>query len=251
MKAVRRTELTLEKPLLVAADLHLGHSPAVEARLADLLDRLPRDIVCLFLGDVVDFWAEGPRYDMGAEYRILKRLRVWETYYLKGNRDFLIGPRWEEMTGGKVLGDEVALTSWGRKLLCLHGDALLKRDKRYQRWRLLARSRPFMIAAGLIGSGLAQRWAQTLRKGSRREVARKSEYEMSVPLEYADELASGFDLLVSGHTHRPGRQSLAGGAELITLGAWDEGAEVLLLDRRGPRLTGVDTLVRENDFPRA
>jgi len=251
MKAVRRTALTLEKPLLVAADLHLGHAPDAESRLAGLLAVLPHDVVLLFLGDVVDFWAEGPRYDMGAEYEILKQLRSRETYFLKGNRDFLIGPRWEEMTGGKVLGDEVAVTAWGHKLLCLHGDTLLKRDKRYQRWRLLARSQPFVTAAGLLGPGLAQKWAQTLRKGSRREVARKSEYEMSVPLEYAAELAAGFNLLVSGHTHRPGRQPLDGGGELVTLGAWDEGAEVLLLDRHGPRLAGVDTLAKGSVFPRA
>lgn len=237
----QRARLDLDRPLLLAADLHLGPRAATEARLARLLDRLPDEVALIFLGDVVDFWAEGPRYDVGAEYPVLERLRGFDSYFLRGNRDFLIGPRWELMTGGRVLGDELELAAWGRRFLCLHGDTLLKRDKRYQRWRLIARSRPFRAAAALAGPGLAQKWAQRLRKGSEQEVARKSEYELSVSLDFAAELSTGFNALVSGHTHRPGTWPLAG-AELVTLGAWDEGAEVLYIDGHGRQFAPVEEI---------
>lgn len=234
--------LEAETPLLLLADVHLGADEVVDKRFMEWVRRVPDGWTVVSLGDLVDAWVEGPRFDMGARFPALAEFRRFRSFFLHGNRDFLIGPRWQNLTGGRVLGDRCEIKAWGKRFLCLHGDTLLTRDRRYQAWRRVCRSRLFAWAVGGAGRTFADRSAQLLRKGSAAEVARKPRAALVLDREAALRARGDHDILVCGHTHTPERSALGDG-ELIVLGAWDRGAECVRVDGSGMRHASAEALL--------
>lgn len=211
--------IKLDPPVIIFGDVHLGASAEVDRKFSDFLDRCPKTITLVSIGDLVDFWAEGTGYDFGDLYPALKKFRDRPAYFLKGNRDFLIGPRWEELTGGKVLGDEMEIEIAGRKILLCHGDTLVQSDFRYRIWRRIARSGVFRRISRSAGRESARRIAEKLRRGSMKEVARKPAMELDCAA--AERLRGDRDMLVCGHTHRANATG-----KIMTVGSWDSQAEV-------------------------
>jgi UDP-2,3-diacylglucosamine hydrolase len=244
------------------ADVHLGASSRAEVRFREFLRTLPLGVTIVSLGDLVDAWAEGSSYDFAHLYPLLAALRDRPNFHIPGNRDFLVGPRWTALTGGEVLGDaariRVRCGKIGQTLLCLHGDTLLTADRRYRLWRRIARSSVFRALAGGSGHAVADRLAKTLRHGSRAEVARKPRSALNIDRAEAERLLerADADAVVCGHTHAAERSRLGKG-EIIVLGAWDQGGEVLLVDERGLQfappeeldLTGIRRGVVQADVP--
>ncbi|RMH56713.1 MAG: hypothetical protein D6679_08395 [Candidatus Hydrogenedentota bacterium] len=223
------TVLTVEPPALLLADVHLGSDPAVSKRFCSLLERIPPTTTVISLGDLLDVWAEGSRYDFGSDYPEIERLRTFPTYYLRGNRDFLLGPRWEHLTKGNVLGDETEMRFGNRTFRLLHGDTLVERDRRYKIWRRIARSLPFRLLASSLGESAARSLAGGLRNAGRIEVEHKKEDTMTIAAETAKDSLGSADVLVCGHTHKPGLVEFPDGKKWFTLGSWDCGGEVLCL----------------------
>ncbi len=221
-----------ETPLLLIADVHLGADTAVDDRFAAWVKRVPDGWTILSLGDLVDAWAEGPSFDLGDRFPVLEEFRRFRSFFLHGNRDFLAGARWERLTGGHVLGDRCEVDAFGRRLRALHGDTLLTRDWRYQAWRKVCRTRLFRWSAGWAGRNYAERTAARMRAGSAAEVARKPRAAMELDRSAAARARGDAEFLVCGHTHAPTREPLGSG-ELIVLGAWDQGGEILRIDDRG------------------
>lgn len=222
-----------ETPLVLLADVHLGADPAVDARFAAWIARVPDGWTVVSLGDLVDAWAEGAAFDLGDRFPVLAEFRRFRSFFLHGNRDFLAGTRWEARTGGRVLGDLCDVVASGRRFRCLHGDTLLTKDWRYRAWRRVCRNPLFRIGAGLAGRRFAERTASGLRAGSAAEVARKPRAAMELDRAAADCARGDADLLVCGHTHAPLREALPSGNELIVLGAWEAGGEIVRVDGRG------------------
>jgi UDP-2,3-diacylglucosamine hydrolase len=237
----KSTEIALveiDGPVVFLADVHLGASSKAEVRFQQFLRTLPVGVTIVSLGDLVDVWAEGDQYDFGHLYPVLASLRARPNFHIPGNRDFLIGPRWASLTGGCVLHDaarvQIRLRDSESTLVGLHGDTLLTADRRYQLWRKIARSRAFRELAGSLSRASADRVARRLRQGSRAEVARKPRAAMRIDRAEAERLlvSQSADAVLCGHTHTPERTPLGRG-ELIVLGAWDQGGEVVYLDERG------------------
>ncbi|HBW48141.1 TPA: hypothetical protein DEF17_09490, partial [bacterium] len=93
-------ELVISGDVVFIADIHFGISKEIDARFLNFIKRLPESITIISLGDFVDFWAEGNNYDFSADYRNLSLLQKKKIFFLRGNRDFLIGDRWSKLTGG-------------------------------------------------------------------------------------------------------------------------------------------------------
>lgn len=228
-------EITLEPPVLFIGDVHLGPDPEVAQRFQSFLEALPDQTNIVSIGDLVDTWAEGSTYDLGDLYPQLEALSRFSCYFLKGNRDFLIGERWEELTGGRVLGDEVIVQIDQVRFRCMHGDTLVQSDWRYQLWRRMARSSIFSTLASFSGPDRARRYAQRLRDASKEEVGRKTRESMSIQDSVAMTEMKDCERLVCGHTHHPLTKTIKE-KTWYTVGAWDQGAEVLLVDQRQERL---------------
>jgi UDP-2,3-diacylglucosamine hydrolase len=218
--------LDLTHSTVFLADVHLGRSQEVSDRFSAFLDKLDPSTTIISLGDLVEVWAEGSDWDIADRYPILDRLRDRLVFYLPGNRDFLMGERWRARFHGRILPDPSEFRIGGRRILVTHGDLLLTGDYRYRLWRVLCRSRTFKHVTGQLGPDRALRMAGGLRKESEKEIARKSDATLALDRREAERRLGDRNLLVAGHVHRAERSPLGQG-ELIVLGAWDAGGEIL------------------------
>ena len=80
----------------------------------------------IWLGDdVIEPW------QMDIIWQLKAFSKNHKVFFIKGNRDFLIGDKFCELSGCNLLNDERIIIAQGFKLLLLHGDSLCTLDKKY------------------------------------------------------------------------------------------------------------------------
>jgi UDP-2,3-diacylglucosamine hydrolase len=156
------------------------------------------------------------------------------TYFLCGNRDFLLGETALAACGMQRLSDPTVLEFQQRRWLLSHGDELCLADRDYLQFRAQVRSPDWQNA--FLSKPLAQREsvARDLRLRSearKRSLAHDPELWADVDAGAARSwLASArADTLIHGHTHRPANHDLGAGLHRVVLSDWDASA-------RPPRL---------------
>ena len=229
---------------LFISDLHL--SPARPERL-DLFHRLLRGPArraraLYILGDLFEqFWAGNddrtpPVNEVIAELKSLTGNGI-PCWFLRGNRELMVDPGFEALTGCRLLPDPSLIELEGTPTLIMHGDRLCTRDWSYQMFRALMESRPVRLAYG----ALPRRMRTLLAHGLRPLMAKSVEFKPPDIIDadhgaIADCLRRhGVTELVHGHTHRPSVHefSLDGRpARRIVLGDWY--GEPLMLVCNGP-----------------
>ena len=217
---------------IFVSDLHLAaQRPVMAAAFTRLLRSEARQAAQLYiLGDLFDYWigdddlADPLHAGVAAEQSALATSGC-RVFFMPGNRDFLLGPRFCEATGTRLLGDYERITLDGQPVLLTHGDLLCTDDTRYMTLRAELRSKSWQ--RDFLARPLAERRqiASDLRQLSATEVAAKDDYIMDVNQGAVERTMREHDvtLLVHGHTHRPAvhRFSLDGRpAARIVLGAW-------------------------------
>ena len=160
-------------------------------------------------------------------------------YFLHGNRDFLLGRDYAARAGMQLLDQPTVLTLGGRRTVICHGDQLCTLDAAYQRYRRRVLDPDWQ--ARMLGRPLWLRRsaATALRAISRWRNRRTEAVRMDVAQDSVEAMlrAHQADLLIHGHTHRPGRHRFEDGGtdrERIVLGDWYEHGSVLIVD--GDRL---------------
>lgn len=210
------------------SDLHLdAQHPATLQALQAFLAQTRADAVCI-LGDLFEVWVGDDAIDEpgsfeGAACALLREAAALRpTFFMHGNRDFLIGPGFARATGITLLADPTALTLGGRRWLLSHGDALCLDDAPYQQFRSMVRQPAWQ--AQWLAQSLQER--RSLARGMRSE----SESRKQSATEYADVdqtaalawlNAAHAHALVHGHTHRPADHLLAPGLMRHVLSDWD------------------------------
>jgi UDP-2,3-diacylglucosamine hydrolase len=224
--------------VLFISDLHLTAGDAeTTRRFVDFIDGPARAARELYiLGDLFEAWI-GDDDDDPRIAPIIEALRKLTSAgascaVMHGNRDFLLGERFCEVTGCRLLGDYERVTLFGQPVLLTHGDLLCTDDTRYLTLRAELRSREWQRE--FLGKPLAERRqiASDLRQLSATEIAVKSDTIMDVNQAAVERTMREFDvtLLLHGHTHRPAvhRFTLGGApAARIVLGAWYEQASIV------------------------
>jgi UDP-2,3-diacylglucosamine hydrolase len=234
---------------LFISDLHLSEDrPAANERFFSFLEKQARAADALYiLGDFFEYWIgdDDLAYPFNAVIagvlRDLSRRGV-ALYLMHGNRDFLIGPRFCEATGGSLLEDPTVIELQGERTLLMHGDTLCTDDLDYQAWRRTARSAAWQRE--FLGKSLAERRLATvgMREKSKEVVQAKPAEIMDVndgAVRVAME-RHGVKRLIHGHTHRPGRHRIDledGHGERWVLPDWYGRGGYLEAGKRGPRLT--------------
>lgn len=213
---------------LFISDLHIDATrPHVLTGLQRVLATLSDDVDAVYiLGDLVEVWVgdddDGPtavaiRETLG---RAAKRRAV---YVMHGNRDFLFGAKFAADTGVTLLEDPAVIEVDGERVLIAHGDAYCTRDIAYQKAREQLRSAAWQ--AGVLAMSLTDRRALAagLRARSIAANENKAANIMDVTPRAIEQAMDAADvqLLVHGHTHRPGIHSLTRGRRRIVLGDWD------------------------------
>lgn len=196
---------------LFVSDLHLDPArPATTALFLDFLARQARQAeACYILGDLFEAWI-GDDDDTELGRVVVNALRSLAdsgvpVYFLHGNRDFLIGPRFASESGIQLLPETEVIDLYGKPVLLLHGDTLCTDDVDYQAFRAQVRNPVWQ--ARLLEQPLAQRRALAgqLRETSRQALQQKATDITDVnPAAVNQALrAHGVRRMIHGHTHRP------------------------------------------------
>ena len=200
---------------LLISDLHLTPSmPLTAQRFFDFCEKEAPTVEAVFiLGDLFEYWV-GDDASMHSPFqqevqRAIANLSTKvKTYYLHGNRDFLIGPSFIKKTGMTLLRDPSTVEIAKEKWVLAHGDALCTADVGYQVFRNWVR-KPWIQKIFL---SLPLHWrrgvAQHLRSNSHnqyQQLPATDHHKMDVTRSACSNVLkdqSG-DRLIHGHTHLP------------------------------------------------
>jgi UDP-2,3-diacylglucosamine hydrolase len=215
------------------SDVHL-HSgdPATAQAWLSYLQRPPQADALFILGDLFELWIGDDELDdaLGFSSACAGALRRHSdstpTYFLCGNRDFLLGQAALSACGMQGLSDPTVLEFGGRRWLLSHGDALCLEDTEYQAFREQVRSPQWQQT--FLSRPLAERAAQArdMRAHSearKRDMAHDPELWADVDADAARAWlsATGADTMIHGHTHRPAAHDLGLGLTRVVLSDWD------------------------------
>lgn len=233
------------------SDLHLSPArPDISALAFDFFRTTARHADAVYiLGDLVDAWigdddtSEFAR-TLQQELRALTVSGV-PTFFIAGNRDFLIGPAFAQQTGITLLAEGTVIDLYGKPTLLLHGDSLCTDDVSYQRFRRIIRHS--WVRKTLLALPLAVRlWiARKLRANSNSQQPLTAQ-QLSIMDVNEDAVLQAFatarvNRMIHGHTHRPAihHHQLPNGnaAERIVLGDWYEQGSLLRVDKNDYELS--------------
>lgn len=196
---------------LFIADLHLDPENRRTTKLAMRFLREAHGKQHLYiLGDLFEYWLGDdvglPLYeDLLSEFRLLRDSGCAITVML-GNRDFLLGEAFAESAGASLVReDELIIKLGDTPVLLMHGDTLCTDDVDYQRFRHNLRE-PRWRNQFLAKSVDERRdHAEALRAASHDASVTKSADIMDVSANAVASCmqASGCQILIHGHTHRP------------------------------------------------
>jgi UDP-2,3-diacylglucosamine hydrolase len=229
---------------MFVSDLHLAEErPATTERFARFLAEVVPGCDALYiLGDLFEYWIGDDGLDFPFPAQVAGLLRpaaaATPTFFMHGNRDFMVAARFCEETGIRALPDPSIIDLYGEPTLLLHGDTLCTGDQAYQDFRARVRDPAWQAAA--LRMSAAQRLAIARDMRSRSEGAKEGKGEAIMDVA-ADAVArafvdSGCRRMIHGHTHRPARHAHVAGdrdCERWVLPDWYEGGGYLLADPAG------------------
>lgn len=205
------------------SDIHLHPSlPENASAWARFLQSSEADAIFI-LGDLFDAWigddlladsenssSENSPQAFDFERECVAHLRASSMqrslYFMHGNRDFLIGPRFAEASGLSLLDDPSVLEFGGVRYLLSHGDELCWADTAYQAFRRTVRDPAWQTQ--FQSTSLAQRMAQAREMRARSEAFKANLKAQGQPWIDIDESAAVAWMnaqrcqhFIHGHTH--------------------------------------------------
>jgi len=242
-------------PTLFISDLHLDEvRPDITALFLRFLTEEAAHADALYiLGDLFEAWVGDDEASTLADavragLRQLSGSGV-RLHVLRGNRDFLLGPRFAADTGTSLLADPCVVMLCGEPTLLMHGDLLCSDDLAYQAFRRQVRDPDWQ--ANFLSQPLAARgaFAAQARAASRQhqsglmaDKTLESITDVSPVTVQATMAQYGVTRLIHGHTHRPAMHALhVGGqpAQRIVLGDWYQQGSVLRVSADGFELSAL------------
>ncbi len=234
---------------LFISDLHLDESrPDITALFLRFVEEQAGAAEALYvLGDLFEAWVgDDETSALAAVVRgALAALtaRGVSLHVLRGNRDFLIGPRFAADTGARLLADPCVIMLHGEPTLLMHGDLLCTDDAAYQAFRRQVRdpdwqenflSQPLAVRETFAAK--ARAGSQQHQAGLMQDKTLESITDVAPAAVVATMVRYGVTRLIHGHTHRPAMHSLtvAGQpARRIVLGDWYTQGSVLRVSADG------------------
>jgi UDP-2,3-diacylglucosamine hydrolase len=242
--------------ILFISDLHLSEErPEKLALFFKFMNGPARRGEALYiLGDLFEVWL-GDDDTLPPKPEVLAALKAYsdsgrELFVTHGNRDFLMGPRFEELTGCTLLPDPHLIDLHGEKTLLMHGDLLCTGDTEYLAFRSQVRHPAWQ--AQVLSKSLAERaaLARQMRNQSLQASQQKQEEIMDVEQATVEQFmrTHGVQHLIHGHTHRPAAHEFVldnRPAKRIVLGDWYTQESVLVCDGQGQRLMPVSEFITQ------
>ncbi len=244
---------------LFISDLHLDASrPHITALFLEFLHCEGRSADALYvLGDLFEAWVgDDDPSEIGAE--VAAGLRGVAdagvpVYFMRGNRDFLLGTDYAVRAGMRILPDPAVVLVQGKPVLLMHGDLSCTADVAYQAFRRQTRDPDWQAAflaqplQARLDFATQARAASQAHQAGLREDGDDTRFETITDVDPDAVLDAfqryGIDTLVHGHTHRPAIHEVqvqGRACRRIVLGDWFEQGSVLRMDREGARLQALD-----------
>ena len=198
------------KPRFIS-DIHLSEdTPHLTNAFKTFLNESRETCTHLFiLGDLFEIWI-GDDDDNSFSQEIKKILIDFtlngpETFFMHGNRDFLIGEAFANEVGISILPDPYTLDINGLKIILSHGDFLCTDDVDYIEFRDEVRSEEWQ--KNFLSKNINERnkIAKSLRADSTDATSEKSFEITDVNLGTVNNFIQENkpDIFIHGHTHRP------------------------------------------------
>ena len=229
---------------LFISDLHLdAATPGIARQFLAFLEGEARAAKALYiLGDLFEVWLGDDDPDPASREVVAALRRLTGAgvpcFVMHGNRDFLLGARFCEEAGARLLDDGAVVNLGGERVLLMHGDALCTDDVSYQRLRRILRHPATRWVFRHLSLERRRALARRIRAGSRMHVGATAPEIMDVNADAVREAfrRAGVRTLIHGHTHRPAVHDLSlDGAKVrrIVLGDWYTQGSVLEWSRDG------------------
>jgi len=227
------------------SDLHLdAKHPEISEIFCKLIDQSIGKIDALYiLGDFFNTWLGDNDSNEFIEHikQQLKKLTTSNipVYFMRGNRDFLIGKKFLEETGCQFLPDPTVIDLYGTKTLLMHGDTLCTKDKTYLAFRKVVQSPLFRFSHHVCPLFIRRGIANALRKISRSSNKNHKAAEiLDVTPEEIPRVMREHKVtqLIHGHTHRPSIHYIFDSNEPllhIVLSDWHESGHMLICKPNG------------------
>jgi len=228
---------------LFVSDLHLdAERPQVTQLFGRFLREQARDAHALYiLGDLFEAWVGDDDPSDTAAYvadeLATLRNRGVPTYFMRGNRDFLVGEEYARRAGMAILPDPAVVVLYGRPTLLMHGDLLCSADVRYQQFRAQVRNPAWQqqflaqpLAARMAFAQQARAASKAHQSGLADAGAMDAITDVTPETVEATLARFGIARLIHGHTHRPAIHDLDIGGrahQRIVLGDWYDQGSVL------------------------
>ena len=223
------------------SDLHL--EPIENNRLKtfyDLLLRAQSEFNSLYIiGDLFEYWI-GDDDQNPINKNIIQNIKNatdngLNIFLIHGNRDFLLGSKFEEMTGIQIIDDMTIIEDEFCKIMVSHGDVFCTDDIEYQNLKKTLRSEQWIKA--FLSKTIEERidFANQLRSQSAESSSNKAESIMDVNIAHVNEIIdkNKIDILIHGHTHRPAIHKLDNGASRAVLGSWENNEGWIIKYKQG------------------
>ncbi|KRA48719.1 UDP-2,3-diacylglucosamine diphosphatase [Pseudoxanthomonas sp. Root630] len=239
---------------LFISDLHLDtERPAVTELFGTFMQAEAGRAEALYiLGDLFEAWVGD---DDPSETGAFVAARIREVadagvpvFFIRGNRDFLVGDAFARRAGMRILPDPAVVMLYGKPAILMHGDLLCTGDVAYQAFRAQTRNPAWQaqflaqpLAARLAFAAQA-RAASAAHQGGMKQND-KAQFETLTDVTPATVDATlaqfGIDTLIHGHTHRPAVHPLSvndRACRRIVLGDWYHQGSVLRVEQDGMTL---------------
>ena len=229
---------------LFISDLHLTPSrpDITECFVTFMRNEAVHADALYVLGDLFEFWIgdddNTPFADqIRAEFKALTDTGV-PTFFIQGNRDFLLGKRFCKETGMTLLDDVCTIDLYGQKAVILHGDTLCIDDVKYQEFRKTVHKPWLQWLFNRIPWFVKKRIVTKVQSDIRDDKKTKSLDIMDVNQGEVERVMSQncVNLMIHGHTHRPNTHffELNGAKNTrIVLGDWYTQGSVLQVNSDG------------------
>lgn len=210
------------------SDIHLHSQSDLQLNLLlDFLYTKANDADAIYiLGDLFAIWFGD---DLDEEYtqKLIVALNTLANnnvsiYFMRGNRDFLVGNKFCKAAACKLLPDTYLIDLYGQHVLLTHGDLLCTADKNYQKFRKIVHNKFLQY----VFLNLPRSWRKMLgawvksRINSMPKARDLAIYDVEESTVNAWFNKYNVNCMIHGHTHKPAIHTY-GNNKRIVLGDWN------------------------------
>lgn len=220
------------------SDIHLdANSNATAQLLLNFLNTTGQTADAIYiLGDLFAIWFGD---DINPDYaqRLIQTLQNLSkqnipVYFMRGNRDFLVGQKFCSVSGCKLLPDPCVVNLYGQNVLLTHGDMLCTADRSYIKFRKFVQNPIIKFLFLSLPKSLRIKIGNLVKTTANKNKPPINPAIYDAVPAVIDTWMNKFNttILIHGHTHNPAIHQQKFGTRIV-LGDWTERAAKILVSR--------------------